>query len=136
MADKRMNQFTPATDMEYVYAELADGSQVKIKKSDLAKNIGEIMQELRLFPYNTYKWGEWCTDCNTIINNCTIALQAENCANIPNGFTGVGLLSSFALQEGSYVMQFLCGLNDWKLYFRFSSNKNDFFTWRLINLTF
>ena len=26
MADKRMNQFTPATDMEYVYAELADGS--------------------------------------------------------------------------------------------------------------
>lgn len=35
MADKRMNQFTPATDMEYVYAELADGSQVKIKKSDL-----------------------------------------------------------------------------------------------------
>ena len=36
MADKRMNQFTPATDMEYVYAELADGSQVKIKKSDLA----------------------------------------------------------------------------------------------------
>lgn len=55
MADKRMNQFTPATDMEYVYAELADGSQVKIKKSDLAKNIGEIMQELRLFPYNTYK---------------------------------------------------------------------------------
>ena len=118
MADKRMNQFTPATDMEYVYAELADGSQVKIKKSDLAKNIGEIMQELRLFPYNTYKWGEWCTDCN-----------------IPNGFTGVGLLSSFALQEGSYVMQFLCGLNDWKLYFRFSSNKNDFFTWRLINLT-
>jgi hypothetical protein len=35
MADKRMNQFTPATNMEYVYAELADGSQVKIKKSDL-----------------------------------------------------------------------------------------------------
>ena len=63
MADKRMNQFTPATDMEYVYAELADGSQVKIKKSDLAKNIGEIMQELRLFPYNTYKWGnEYSTE--------------------------------------------------------------------------
>ena len=38
MAEKQdilMNAFTPATDAEYIYAEAADGSQIKIKKSDL-----------------------------------------------------------------------------------------------------
>ena len=135
MVDKKMNQFQQVADAAYVYAELTDGSQVKIKKDDLAKTIGEIMQNTRLFPYNSYKWGEWCTDCNTITNSCTISLQAENCANIPNEFTGVGLLSTFALQDESYVMQFLCGLNNWKLYFRVSANKSNFYDWKLITLT-
>ena len=135
MTDKKMNEFTPATDAAYVYAELGDGSQIKIKKDDLAKTIGEIMLDEKSFPYNTYKWGEWCTDCNTIINSCTISLEAINCANIPNGFTGVGLLSTFALQDGSYIMQFLCGLNNWKLYFRVSANKSNFYDWKLITLT-
>lgn len=33
--DVPMNTFTPATDAAYIYAEAADGSQVKIKKSNL-----------------------------------------------------------------------------------------------------
>lgn len=33
--DIAMNAFTSATDAEYIYAEAANGSQVKIKKSDL-----------------------------------------------------------------------------------------------------
>lgn len=36
MADRAMNSFPVVTDAAYVYAESADGSQVKIKKSDLA----------------------------------------------------------------------------------------------------
>ena len=36
MADKKMNEFQQVADAEYMYAEAADGSQVKIKKSDLA----------------------------------------------------------------------------------------------------
>lgn len=39
MAEKQdiaMNQFQVATDAEYIYAEATNGSQVKIKKSDLA----------------------------------------------------------------------------------------------------
>ena len=36
MADKRMNEFAPATDGTYIYGEAANGSQVKIKKEDLA----------------------------------------------------------------------------------------------------
>lgn len=34
--DIEMNAFTPATDGAYIYAEATNGSQVKIKKSDLA----------------------------------------------------------------------------------------------------
>ena len=34
MADIKMSDFTQTTEIEYVYAEAADGSQVKIKKSD------------------------------------------------------------------------------------------------------
>lgn len=34
-----MNQFTPASDGNYIYAEAADGSQVKIAKEDLFKTI-------------------------------------------------------------------------------------------------
>ena len=37
MVDKRMNTFIQATKVEYVYAETADGSQVKIKKNDLIR---------------------------------------------------------------------------------------------------
>ena len=34
--DIKMNSFAQATDAEYIYAEATNGSQVKIKKSDLA----------------------------------------------------------------------------------------------------
>ena len=37
MADIKMSDFTQATEIEYVYAEAADGSQVKIKKNDLIR---------------------------------------------------------------------------------------------------
>lgn len=38
--DVAMNAFPQVTDAEYIYAEAADGSQVKIKKSDLYKKAG------------------------------------------------------------------------------------------------
>lgn len=37
MADKKMNEFAPATDATYIYAEAANGSQIKINKSDLVE---------------------------------------------------------------------------------------------------
>ena len=42
MADKQdiaMNQFQMVTDAPYIYVELADGSQGKIKKSDLLSSV-------------------------------------------------------------------------------------------------
>ncbi|QUT36645.1 hypothetical protein INE90_03441 [Bacteroides uniformis] len=41
--DIKMNSFTQATDAAYIYAEASNGSQVKIKKSDLAKIIGKLL---------------------------------------------------------------------------------------------
>ena len=35
--DIKMNQFQVVTDAPYIYVELADGSQGKIKKSDLVE---------------------------------------------------------------------------------------------------
>lgn len=39
MADKKMNEFTPATDANYIYGELADGNQIKLPLSDLLSSI-------------------------------------------------------------------------------------------------
>lgn len=35
MADRKLNEVSQVNDAAYIYAEAADGSQVKIKKSDL-----------------------------------------------------------------------------------------------------
>ena len=43
MADKKMNNFPAVTDLNYVYGELEDGSQVKIKKSDLASVVAGLI---------------------------------------------------------------------------------------------
>ena len=51
MADIKMSDFTQATEIEYVYAEAADSSQVKIKKNDLIREkqiYMEVNQEIDL----------------------------------------------------------------------------------------
>ena len=50
--DIEMNTFSPATDCEYIYIELANGSQGKIKKSDLAKIVYGLIGGIfpKLFP--------------------------------------------------------------------------------------
>ena len=37
--DIKMNSFAQATDAAYIYAESSNGSQVKIKKSDLLSSL-------------------------------------------------------------------------------------------------
>ncbi len=51
--DMAMNTFPQVTNAEYVYAEAADGSQVKIKKSDLAAIMGELLRVSGLHLYVT-----------------------------------------------------------------------------------
>lgn len=55
MAEKQdiaMNQFQVVTDAAYIYAEAANGSQVKIKKSDLAD---VLFNQKGLYPQNIRK---------------------------------------------------------------------------------
>ena len=41
--DIKMNSFAQATDAAYIYAESSNGSQVKIKKSDLVEVVRAAM---------------------------------------------------------------------------------------------
>ena len=49
MADKRMNEFVPVTDGAYIYGEAANGSQMKIKKSDLLNGTFQIRGTVELY---------------------------------------------------------------------------------------
>lgn len=44
MADKQMNQFTTASAANYIYAEAANGSQVKITKNALANILNGLLR--------------------------------------------------------------------------------------------
>ena len=81
-----------------------------------------------------YPWGEWCTDCNDVRRETTIALQASDCRNIPDGFIGVGLLKSHALRNGEYVIQYLRGLNNGLLYTRYSVSNESWEAWSIIEI--
>ena len=51
--DIKMNSFAQATDAAYIYAEAANGSQVKIKKSDL---LGALFQSRGEVPSKGYNY--------------------------------------------------------------------------------
>lgn len=46
--DRRMNELIQAADAEFIYAESADGSQVKIKKSDLIELLSTSFKSITL----------------------------------------------------------------------------------------
>ena len=56
MADKKMNQFTTATDGAYIYAEASNGSQVKISKDSLLNllrnELGPILRSFMMVSTN------------------------------------------------------------------------------------
>lgn len=54
--------------------------------------------------------------------------------NIPDGFTGVGLLKSYALRNGVYVIQYLRGLNNGLLYTRYSVSEESWESWSIIEI--
>lgn len=54
MADLKMNKFTTASDGAYIYGELSNGAQVKIKREDLVDVIREALNSRgysKLFDY-------------------------------------------------------------------------------------
>ena len=80
MVDKRMNEFTLATNAEYIYIELVDGSQAKIKKSVFASLVRDEIKES--FLQNNTKAIEDCNSLDTYENNGLYWIN-EDTKNVP-----------------------------------------------------
>lgn len=97
--DIKMNSFAQATDAAYIYAESSNGSQVKIKKSDL---------KLQMNKANVVKDG----DLNNLVEAGEYTVW-NNVANIPsNSFYWVKVMGS------TDFVQIAISFNDLKEYKR------------------
>lgn len=85
--DIKMNSFAQATDAAYIYAEAANGSQVKIKKEDL---LGALFQSRGTFEGDV---NELRTAGMYYVNG--------NTKNIPSGYYGLMLV----FRSGAGIVQ-------------------------------
>lgn len=109
MADIKMNQFTSTTEVSYIYAEAANGSQVKISIGSLIaailgnsvfRNRGIVEEG---FDFNNAKSGVY-------------TVNKTNCTNQP--FPAIGTLVSF---NDSYKLQvFMCIADGSQMFMRVS----------------
>lgn len=101
MADKQMNQFTTATDGAYIYAEAADGSQIKISKLDIIS----LIRNYTLRGFNNAIDSVPVTDCDSLggYNNDGEYYISKDTLNAPS-FSGQ---SSILLKRstGGYFYQ-------------------------------
>lgn len=104
MAEKQdipMSAFTPATDGAYIYAESANGSQVKIKKSDLI----ELVKSGLGYSYLKNSPVSEIADCNSIASYTYNGLYSigEKTLNTPEGARKSAIL--LVLSKGGYYYQ-------------------------------
>ena len=120
--DIAMNAFTSATDAAYIYAEAANGSQVKIKKSDLFTSVFAYKGLL-----SSYK------DLNTISENGIY--YSAFAMNSPENISG--LLLHYA--EKDMASQILINSRNGGLYTRSrvynTGNWDKWTEWKSITLT-
>ena len=121
MADKKMNEFQQVADAEYVYVEAADGSQVKIKKSDLFSSI---------FQYRGLASSHDFND-NDISGSYQTGDFSRNAANNP----GVGYGVLVCMDVGSYLLQFSFDMFEKKMYYRMRTNLNEWKNWYYVSFT-
>lgn len=125
MAEKQdiaMNQFQVVTDVEYIYGETANGSQGKIKKSDLFT---------RVFAYKGLLRED--KDLNTISENGIY--YSANALNSPERVTGLLL----HYMETDMASQILINSRTGELYTRSqvynTGNWDKWTEWKSISLT-
>lgn len=122
--DIKMNQFPIVTDAAYIYAEAANGSQVKIKKSDLV----ELIKSGLGYSYLKNNPNEIIEDCNaysTYIHNGLYTIK-ENTLNRPpeSNYRAILLIlsrSGYNYQEyievttgKRYYRYYTLGWSEWK----------------------
>ena len=120
--DIKMNSFAQATDAAYIYAEAANGSQVKIKKSDLFTSV---------FAYKGLLSSD--KDLNTISENGIY--YSAFAMNSPENVSG--LLLHYA--EKDMASQILINSRNGELYTRSrvynTGNWDKWSEWKSITLT-
>ena len=107
MSDKKMNDFPTAADGAFVYAEDANGNQIKISKADLASVVAELLKTNKDFiqkmAYMVQITG--VTNANDIkAGHFAYISNANNVLNMPLNSTQ-GYLYCFGLENG-YRVQF------------------------------
>ena len=115
MADLKMNAFPVTTDGAYIYAETADGSQVKIKKSDL---FSALFQDRGVIPNES--------DLNKYLQGMYY-IYPEN-GTVLNGpsFTRFILV---CFLSGSHVVQFAVNVHPGNYHFMYRTSHNNGDTW-------
>ena len=114
--DIAMNQFQVITDAAYIYGEAANGSQGKIKKSDLFSILfqdrGNVLDVNDATKSGTYK--------------------GHNIKNAP--ITDYGMLIVF--KSGIYFYQFFLALNSYQLFVRRAIDSGlNWYEWKSISIT-
>lgn len=131
--DIAMNAFTSATDGAYIYAESSNGSQVKIKKSDLVEVIRGAM------PVATE------TTKGLMPANGIIPISTEQAGDLLNtgstfGYShqedGSGLYGIFLSIKQNSVFQLKASFDGSALKFRvYNQTKQEWSSWKSISFT-
>ena len=123
-ADIRMNQATVASDGSYVYAEAADGSLVKIAKTDLVEMIKTLLPNL-LFYKRTLGIND---DLNTLRESgiYDIYPEAGDAGNIPFIAARGYIISVY---RSNCTLQLFFGGNAGGAYFRVRINDEAWPSW-------
>ena len=125
MAEKQdiaMNQFTSATDAEYIYAEATNGSQVKIKMSDLLNAMFQ-----KGTPVKDY-------NLNTEIGIYYINVSVNGTINGPSNSISYGIL--FVLKGlNNYIVQIACSVTGLLNVFIRTRTELAWSEWKSVNIT-
>lgn len=125
MAEKQdiaMNQFQVVTDAAYIYAEASNGSQVKIKKSDLLNAMFQ-----KGTPVKDY-------NLNTEIGIYYINVSVNGTINGPSNSISYGIL--FVLKGlNNYIVQIACSVTGLLNVFIRTRTELAWSEWESVNIT-
>lgn len=120
--DIAMNTFTSATDAAYIYAEATNGSQVKIKKSDLLNAMFQ-----KGTPVKDY-------NLNTEIGIYYINVSVNGTINGPANSISYGIL--FVLKGlNNYIVQIACSVTGLLNVFIRTRTELAWSEWKSVNIT-
>ena len=120
--DIKMNQFQVVTDAPYIYVELADGSQGKIKKSDLLNAMFQ-----KGTPVKDY-------NLNTEIGIYYINVSVNGTINGPSNSISYGIL--FVLKGlNNYIVQIACSVTGLLNVFIRTRTELTWSEWKSITIT-